>query len=302
MTDLLREDDKGDAVSEPGREAGSEAIGRNLLTDLVNELAAAPSGVSFIATSLDRLLETFNLLEARAVINDPVLGLQLFNAGRRPLDLDEMPSAVIARGTGIHTEPTMIDATDDIDAIAKLCEVALRLDRLHYESLHDPLTGLYNRRGFDEHLGAAISRSVRYGWSFGLVIIDLDGFKAINDRLGHQGGDAVLRQVGEQLRQGLRSGDIAARVGGDEFALLLHIEGPSSLESILERLHGTGGFGEAGEVAWTAGLAMCPDEAATVDDLYRVADQRLYEAKASGDDHSNGKGTARSAVKASDDH
>jgi diguanylate cyclase (GGDEF)-like protein len=282
MTDLLQGDDEGGALAEPGRDATVEPRGRALLTDLVNELAVAPSGVSFIATCLDRTVEAWNLLEAWAVINDPVLGLQLFNAGRRPLELDEMPSTKLARGSGIHTEPTIVEEAADIDAIARLCEVALRLDRLHYESLHDPLTGLYNRRGFDDQLGAAISRSVRYGWSFGLVIIDLDGFKAINDRIGHQGGDAVLRQVGEQLRQGLRSGDVAARVGGDEFALMLHIEGPASLETILGRLHGTGGFGEAGDVEWTAGLAMCPDEAATVDDLYKVADQRLYEAKAAG--------------------
>jgi len=267
-------------VAEPRRDATADARARSLLTDLVNELAVSPSGVSFIATCLDRLIETWDLREARAVLNDPVLGLQLFNAGRRPLDLGEMPSKLLARGPGIHTEPTMVDEADEFDAVGKLCEVALRLDRLHYESLHDPLTGLYNRRGFDEQLGAAISRSVRYGWSFGLVLLDLDGFKAINDRLGHQGGDAVLRQVGEALRHGMRSGDIAARVGGDEFALLLHIDGPSSLDAILERLHGAGGFSEADDVGWTAGLAMCPDEASTVDDLYRVADQRLYEAKA----------------------
>jgi len=279
-------------VAELGREPKSER-GRALLTDLVNELAVAPSGVSFIASCLDRLVEAWDLRAARAVINDSVLGLQLFNAGRRPLELDQMPSSLLARGSGIHTEPTMVEAADDIDAIARLCEVALRMDRLHYESLHDPLTGLYNRRGFDEHLAAAISRSVRYGWSFGLVIIDLDGFKGINDRLGHQGGDAVLRQVGEQLRQGLRSGDIAARVGGDEFALLLHIDGPTSLDLILDRLHGGGGIGPAGDVRWTPGLAMCPDEASTVDDLYRVADQRLYEAKAAG----ASAGSARSEVR-----
>ncbi len=279
-------------MAELGREPKSER-GRALLTDLVNELAVAPSGVSFIASCLDRLVEAWDLRAARAVINDSVLGLQLFNAGRRPLELDQMPSSLLARGSGIHTEPTMVEAADDIDAIARLCEVALRMDRLHYESLHDPLTGLYNRRGFDEHLAAAISRSVRYGWSFGLVIIDLDGFKGINDRLGHQGGDAVLRQVGEQLRQGLRSGDIAARVGGDEFALLLHIDGPTSLDLILDRLHGGGGIGPAGDVRWTPGLAMCPDEASTVDDLYRVADQRLYEAKAAG----ASAGSARSEVR-----
>jgi diguanylate cyclase (GGDEF)-like protein len=276
-------------VREPGAESATDARARSLLNDLVTELSVSPSGVSFIAACLDRLMATFDLREAQAVLNDAVLGLQLFNAGRRPFELDRLPSSVLSRGTGIHTEPTMVEEAEDIDAVARLCEVALRLDRLHYESLHDPLTGLYNRRGFEDHLGASISRSVRYGWSFGLVILDLDGFKAINDRIGHQGGDAVLRQVGEQLRHGLRAGDIAARVGGDEFALLLHIDGPNSIDAILDRLHGTTATTAGSDVGWTAGVAMCPDEASTVDDLYRVADQRLYEAKHAA------KGTSRRA-------
>src|SRR3954453_11619641 len=245
-------------VRESGQESIPEARARPLLTDLVNELSVSPSGVAFIASCLDRLITTWDLREAQAVLNDAVLGLQLFNAGRRPFELDGLPSGVLARGTGIHTEPTMVEETAELDAVARLCEVALRLDRLHYESLHDPLTGLYNRRGFDDHLGASISRSVRYGWSFGLVLLDLDGFKAINDKIGHQGGDTVLRQVGEQLRHGLRAGDIAARVGGDEFALLLHIDGPNSIEAILDRLHGHQSSA-AGDISWTAGLAMCPD-------------------------------------------
>jgi diguanylate cyclase (GGDEF)-like protein len=281
-------------VREPGQDGVPDARGRSLLTDLVNELSASPSGVAFIASCLDRLVAAWDLKEAQVVLNDAVLGLQLFNAGRRPFELDRLPSGVLSRGTGIHTDPTLVDEAEDLDAIARLCEVALRLDRLHYESLHDPLTGLYNRRGFDDHLGASISRSVRYGWSFGLVLLDLDGFKAINDRIGHQGGDAVLRRVGEDLRHGLRAGDIAARVGGDEFALLLHIDGPNSIEAILDRLHGHQG-GEAGDITWTAGLAMCPDEASTVDDLYRFADQRLYEAKhASQASRRNAETTARS--------
>ena len=263
-------------MADPGR----DVIERGpLLTELVNALSAAPSGVSFIASCLDRLLEHFDLREAHAVINDEVLGLQLFNAGRKPFDLDQLPSAVLARGAGIHTEPTLPEEAADLDAVGRLCEVALRLDRLHYESLHDPLTGLYNRRGFDEHLGASISRSVRYGWSFGLVLIDLDEFKAINDRIGHQGGDAVLRDVGERIRHGLRAGDMAARVGGDEFALLLHVDHPAAIDVILERLREPNSS-NVEQVAFTAGLAMCPDEASTVDELYRVADQRLYEAKA----------------------
>ena len=251
-----------------------------LLPELVNALAVAPSGVSFVASCLDRLLEHFDLREAHAVIDDDVLGLQLFNAGRRPFDLDRLPSTVLARGAGVHTEPALPEEAVDLEAILHLCEVALRLDRLHYESLHDPLTALYNRRGFEDHLSSSISRSVRYGWAFALVLVDLDGFKSINDRIGHQGGDAVLREVGERIRHGLRAGDIAARVGGDEFALLVHTDDPTAVETVLERLRLPVDVAGTGEVAFSSGVAMCPTEASTVDDLYRVADQKLYEAKA----------------------
>src|SRR5262245_38407478 len=256
MSEVLHQENMHVTQAEAGPAVDDASRGRALVAGLVTELAAASSGVAFIGSCLDRVLETWNLLEARAVIDDVELGPQLFNAGRRPLDLDVMPSALLCLGTGIHTEPAVPAAEGDLDAIAKLCEIALTLDRLRYESLHDPLTGLYNRRGFDEQLAAAIARSLRYRWTFGVVVIDLDGFKAVNDRIGHQGGDAVLRQVGEQLRRGLRSGDTAARVGGDEFALLLHIDDPSSLNAILDRLHGTGGLGDAAAVSWTSGLAM----------------------------------------------
>jgi diguanylate cyclase (GGDEF)-like protein len=251
-----------------------------VLADLVEQLANAPSGVGFIGNCLDRLVEDLGLRSAVAVVDDGMLGLQLFNAGRRPFDLAWPPSAALDRGPGIHTDPTIVDGIDDLAAIAQLCNVAFRMDRLHYESIHDPLTGLYNRRGFDDQLSHAVSRSLRYGWAFGLVLIDLDGFKAINDRLGHQGGDAVLRAVAERLRHGLRAGDVAARVGGDEFALLLHTDDAASLAPVLRRLHVPAGtVEEIAEIEWAAGMALCPDEASTLDELYRIADRRLYESK-----------------------
>ena len=251
-----------------------------LLNALIEDLAAAPSGVGFISTSLERLIGHWGLRSAVAVVDDPLLGLQLFNAGRRALDLSFPPSFALSKGPGIHTEPTVVDEADELSAVAHLCAVAFRLDRLHYESLHDPLTGLYNRRGFEEQLAQAVSRSLRYGWAFGLVLIDLDGFKAINDRLGHQGGDIVLREVADRLRHGLRSGDLAARVGGDEFALLLHTDDAASLPPVLDRLHvPVGVLDDPEEIEWAAGMALCPDEASTADELYRIADRRLYESK-----------------------
>jgi diguanylate cyclase (GGDEF)-like protein len=253
-----------------------------LVHELSAELALATSGVGFIARCLDRLVEALDLYDAVAVLHDPVLGPQLFTPGRRPLPFDAAPSSLLAKGPGIHTTPTVLDRAADLDAVRHLCEVALRLDRLQYESLHDPLTGLYNRRGFDAQLVHGVSRAQRYRWHFALVVLDLDGFKAINDRLGHQRGDAVLRAVGERLRLGLRAGDVASRLGGDEFAMIVHLDGGTEVASVLERL-GAGslmGDDDAGGVSWTMGVALCPAEGATADELHRLADARLYEAKA----------------------
>ena len=263
-----------------GARLGASESSTPLLNGLIEELAAAPSGVGFIANCLERLIFHWGVRSAVAVVDDPLLGLQLFTPGRRPFDLSFAPSEIIGRGPGIHTDPTVVDEADELSAVAHLCAVAFRLDRLHYESLHDPLTGLYNRRGFEDQLSQAVSRSLRYGWAFGLVLIDLDGFKAINDRLGHQGGDMVLREVADRLRHGLRSGDVAARVGGDEFALLLHTDDAASLPPVLDRLHvPVGAFDDPAEIEWAAGMALCPDEASTADELYRIADRRLYESK-----------------------
>jgi diguanylate cyclase (GGDEF)-like protein len=223
-----------------------------------------------------------DLHDAVAVLHDPVLGPQLFTPGRRPLPFDAAPSALLARGAGIHTTPVVLDRAGDLEAVRHLCEVALRLDRLQYESLHDPLTGLYNRRGFDAQLVHSVSRAQRYRWHFALVVLDLDGFKAINDRLGHQHGDAVLRAVGERLRIGLRAGDVAARLGGDEFALIVNVDDGTEVAAVLDRLSSSELFGDddAGDVSWTMGVALCPAEGATADELHRLADARLYEMKA----------------------
>jgi diguanylate cyclase (GGDEF)-like protein len=243
----------------------------------------ATSGVGFVARCLDRLIEALSLRDAIAVLHDPVLGPQLFTAGRRPLPFDAVPSVLLARGPGIHTDPTVPDHAGDLDAVRNLCEVALRLDRLQYESLHDPLTGLYNRRGFETQLLHAVSRAQRYRWPFALVLLDLDGFKHVNDRRGHHYGDLVLRAVGERLRLGLRAGDVAARVGGDEFALLVTVEDSTELNPVLARIGQASVLGildEADDVSWTIGVALCPADAGAADELARIADRRLYTAKA----------------------
>jgi diguanylate cyclase (GGDEF)-like protein len=252
-----------------------------LVHELVAELTLAGSGVGFIARSLDRLVELRELRGAYAVVDDDVLGPQVFTAGRRPLPTGAAAAALLAAGPGIHTDPALLDRVDELETIEQLCLIALRLDRLQYESLHDPLTGLYNRRGFDAQVLQAVSTTDRYGWSFALVVLDVDGLKAVNDRFGHHHGDAVLRAVGARLRRDLRAGDVAARIGGDEFAVLLHLGDDVDALPVLDRLRAEPlVVDETTTVTWAVGIARCPHDGSDPDTLLRLADTRLYEHKA----------------------
>ena len=140
------------------------------------------------------------------------------------------------------------------------------------------MTTADDRRSFDRLLEMAIARSNRYGWSFALVMIDLDDLKAINDAEGHQAGDEVLRQLGERFRQALRFGDNAGRIGGDEFAMILPNTDADLVPALLERVRKAAGFSRESP-RFSFGVAQCPAEASESEDLIRIADTRLYEAK-----------------------
>ena len=124
----------------------------------------------------------------------------------------------------------------------------------------------------------AVARSVRYGWPFTLVMLDLDDLKAINDREGHAAGDEALRDLAERFRRVLRFGDNAARIGGDEFAMILPDTEPDAVPLLLERVRTAPGL-TTRSPAFSFGTAKCPDDADGLDALYRLADARLYEAK-----------------------
>jgi diguanylate cyclase (GGDEF)-like protein len=157
---------------------------------------------------------------------------------------------------------------------------------------HDLLTGLPNRRAFHKRLNDVIDRSKGTGTAAGLLFIDLDRFKEVNDTLGHEAGDALLQQVSDRLRAILRSGDFVARLGGDEFAFLLSGGIDETQENaarvakrILERLHidvpapnGTIGIG------CTVGVAVYPADATDSQGLMTLADQLMYRGKRSGRD------------------
>jgi len=148
----------------------------------------------------------------------------------------------------------------------------------------DGLTGLHNRRYFHEQLAREVARAQRYGRALALVVFDLDDFKSINDRIGHLAGDAVLAETAERTRGVVRSADIACRVGGDEFAVLLPEASGREAELLCRRLHravSSTAVAGAGNVSVSAGIAeLQADEDPNT--FFERADQALYRAKERG--------------------
>lgn len=153
--------------------------------------------------------------------------------------------------------------------------VGLVVKHFHERAVRDPLTGLINRRMWESLVGQEISRAERSGQPFSMLVLDLDGFKAVNDRHGHLRGDQLLREIAAALRGFLRETDVACRWGGDEFAVLLTDCDAGKLPEIAERLrHELDDTLEVsiGMAAWHPG--------ASISDLFQQADESLYAAKA----------------------
>jgi diguanylate cyclase (GGDEF)-like protein/PAS domain S-box-containing protein len=152
----------------------------------------------------------------------------------------------------------------------------------------DQLTGTLNRARFFELADAEITRSRRFGQPLSALMIDIDHFKAVNDRHGHAAGDEVLREVARSLGAGLRSIDILGRMGGEEFAILLPSIDIEGARMVAERLRRTASTlqpsvaGVAVPVTLSIGCASLSEEAADMDLLLRAADRALYEAKQAG--------------------
>lgn len=140
----------------------------------------------------------------------------------------------------------------------------------------DALTGLHNRRYVLDELTKAVQRARRTGQRFAVILFDLDGFKPINDALGHSAGDVVLRKAAVALRRITREGDVLGRYGGDEFLLLTFGDLPAA-QSVPERAD-EAVIHEAG-LGISAGIARYPDDAATEEDLIARADAALAEVK-----------------------
>jgi diguanylate cyclase (GGDEF)-like protein len=177
--------------------------------------------------------------------------------------------------------------------------------QLEFQAVTDPLTGLLNRRGFYQTVENTLLRHERSGQSLVLLYLDLDGFKRVNDSLGHEAGDRVLRWVSEQLKACLRSCDILGRMGGDEFTTLLELEFPEQAAKIAEKLIERVSICQQIEgldvmLGVSIGIATFPDCGSNLDGLLRAADIAMYEAKRAGrqqyryyDQEMNGRARSR---------
>jgi diguanylate cyclase (GGDEF)-like protein len=184
--------------------------------------------------------------------------------------------------------PFSEEVLGEVEALALRAGPAIENARRFREARHqadlDALTGLHNRRYFHETLARETARAQRYNRRLALIVFDLDEFKAINDRIGHLAGDAVLAEVAERVRDVVRHADIACRVGGDEFAVILPESTLADAEQLYRRIQAAVSsrpISHAGQLLLSAGIA----ELRAQDDpvaFFQRADDALYRAKEGG--------------------
>jgi diguanylate cyclase (GGDEF)-like protein len=169
------------------------------------------------------------------------------------------------------------------DQIQSLAKVQSLTDEVYKLAALDQLTGLYNRRSGEQRLAEEISRAVRHERPLTILLADLDGLKQINDRLGHAAGDLVLKGFSERLRKAIRGSDLAVRLGGDEFMVLLPECRADEVRHVLNRLEGLEVVYDGTKIAvrfsrgWTD---YKPGE--TAEEFLRRGDEALYENKRAG--------------------
>jgi len=171
------------------------------------------------------------------------------------------------------------------------------MDQLHaqYETamdsaIKDGLTGLYNHAYFKRFLEIEVKRAIRQTYSTALIMMDLDDFKELNDRLGHLAGDVILSESAKIIQASTREIDLAVRYGGEEFAIVLPYAGKNNALSVAERIRSSieaqafslAGVPQPEHMTISIGIATCPEDALSVEDLIQKSDTMLYQAKKNG--------------------
>ena len=186
---------------------------------------------------------------------------------------------------GYITDPLDIDLL--LARVRTLLDFKGYLDTCEEQAFTDHLTGLANRRRFERQLEREVGRTLRYGRPFCLLLLDIDHFKQVNDTYGHEAGDEAIRRLSKTLQAGTRGIDLAARIGGEEFAVLLTETGFEGGEEVAERLRQAVKQEEipaVGHITASFGVAEFPACAQTGRELLTAADAAMYEAKRQGRD------------------
>jgi diguanylate cyclase (GGDEF)-like protein/PAS domain S-box-containing protein len=156
---------------------------------------------------------------------------------------------------------------------------------LYFQATHDDLTGLHNRAMFVDYLLRAVERARRQRTRLAILFLDLNGFKKANDTLGHAFGDHILKETANRLREQVRTGDVVARMGGDEFAIVLEAVSSRAIAKMvagkIEKAFAVPFEKDGGSagISVSVGISLFPDDAENADDLLKAADDAMYEVK-----------------------
>jgi len=235
-----------------------------------------------LAASLQQ--STVNITRAYLIWRDTIGEILRDEADRLHAPRELLRDAL--RAVRISCDASLVQVARAFDRrMAQLSEeLASEREALLHQALHDSLTGLPNRLLLYDRLHQAVLSSKRTGRPFAVLAIDLDGFKAVNDSLGHDGGDVVLQQVAHRLVQSVRESDTVARQGGDEFTVLLSGTGIDTASDIARKLevrlrHVLAFDGGVVPVGATIGVATYPQDGDDVHTLLRSADHAMYRRK-----------------------
>src|SRR5215207_3443958 len=277
---LLIADDRAQFV-ETLKERGIDVFGvSNGTAAIVSLTRTRPHLV--IADTMTRGLKIRELAKMLAQAED---GIPLLLAGAEPATVEVRRDAMVEGAFDYFALPAEVDLL--VERTQQLVLLRQKIDRLRADADLDSLTGLANRRRFRVALAREVERWRRYRVPCALLMLDIDHLKLVNDKFGHPVGDSVIRQIAQTLKEVSRDNDTAARLGGEEFALLLAGVDLDRAVLAAERLRAALSSKRVegvGTVTVSIGVAGCPENASSERALYSASDGALYVSKNAGRD------------------